>query len=151
MCYYRKIINLKLLSEVNKNNSKINRIIYSYISDIFHNKLSKSEIINKVSDSGYSEDELINKIISEYKLNITLDKIPDNIFKDFNVTSLSNYEKIIYEREKLTDKNKEKIIRCEYNNIVHLNNNYLSVLNPYKYNYFSPAIFEMIIKNKTDE
>lgn len=148
MPYYRKIINLKLLSEIHKNNrKKKNKIVYGYISDILHGEKTKNEILEKLLEEGYDEQKVLRTIKKIFHKSISLEPMPNNFFENFVVEDLTCYERIVLERERMNPQSKKNIIRCEYNNIVHLNNNYLSVLNPYKFNYFSPAIYELIFKN----
>ena len=55
-----------------------------------------------------------------------------------------DFEKTIKKREELPISRKNREIKEELNNIVHLNLAYATMLNPYKFNYFSKFIFNLI-------
>lgn len=139
LSYFRKIINLRILTENKKSIDCDYEIIYQYLSAILH-RTDKSAIIEELNEKGFTEDDIINKIND--KLNFNLEKIPNNILKDFDISELTNFEKIFYFRDEIQDES----IRDEFNNIIHMNSSYTISLNPYKFDYFSPYIYEKINK-----
>jgi len=144
MSYYRKIINLRILAEINKSNSKMDKLIYEYLSAILH-KTSKKEIKKQLKDKKITETSLKRSIYDKYKIKIKY--IPDNIMDGFNYNQLNNFEKIAFKREEARQnrKNKKKTyIEKEFDDIVHLNNNYFISLNPYKFDIFSEQIYKIL-------
>ncbi len=139
--YYRRIVNIKILSELKKFEGKDNNLIYKYISSILHQN-SKKTILEKISQESLTEKEIILKI--KQILGVNIDKIPDNYQNNICFDKWTNFEIAIAKRERIVD----KIIREELNNIVHLNDAYAISLNPYKYDYFSPYIYNIISENK---
>lgn len=139
LSYFRKIINLRILTENKKSIDCDYEIIYQYLSAILH-RTDKSAIIEELNEKGFTEDDIINKIND--KLNFNLEKIPNDILKDFDISELTNFEKIFYFRDEIQDES----IRGEFNNIIHMNSSYTISLNPYKFDYFSPYIYEKINK-----
>lgn len=161
LSYYRKIINIRILSEIDKNKSSKFKNIYNYCSAVLHN-IKREDIYNELNELNICEQDIINSILDNYHINI--ETIPNDYFKDFNISELSNFEKIYYYREvigkysfvyakilDLKDFQKEDIdlLKTEFDNIVHLNDRLFVSLNPYKFDYFSPIIFEIITNSKT--
>lgn len=146
LCYYRTIINLRILAELNKNSKEIDRITYSYLSAILHST-SKNEILQYLEDKNYSEERILTYIKEKY--NVNLIPIPDDIKQNFNYDELTNFEKIAYTREKLKKEREgsrkvKSFIEKEFDDIVHLNNRYFVSLNPYKFDIFSEHIYSYI-------
>ena len=139
LCYFRKIINLRILTEERKNNDSDYEIIYNYLSAIIHKK-EKKVILQELKDKGFEEKNIISKI--ESKLDIKIEEIPEDILFDFNISQLTDFEKIFYYRDDI----KDDIVKDEFNNIIHMNSSYTISLNPYKYNYFSPYVYNNINK-----
>ena len=137
LSYFRKIINLRMLAECKKNNDDENEIIYNYLSAILH-KNSKDTILKELKNKGYEEDYIISLIEDKFKIKI--ENIPDNILYDFKIDDLTDFEKIFYYRDNIHD----EVIRDEFNNIIHMNSSYAISLNPYKFNYFSPYVYNNI-------
>lgn len=137
LSYYRKIINIRILAELKKNTNKKIKDIYSYTSSILHCK-SKEEIYSLMEEHNISEDEVIKNI--EEIFEVSLEKIPDDYFKDFSVEELTNFEKVFYYREKINNKD----LASEFSNIIHLNERLFISLNPYKFDYFSPNVYKII-------
>lgn len=137
LSYYRKIINLRILAEIKNHIDVDYEIIYNYLSAILH-KEEKIIIIEKLKEKNCDEDKVLSMI--EGKFNIKLEKMPDDILEDFNVNELTNFEKIFYFRDDIND----ETIKDEFNNIIHMNSAYMITLNPYKYNYFSPYVYDII-------
>ena len=160
LSYYRKIINIRVLSEISKYRRGRYTKIYNYVSAIFHNCL-KDDIYNYLTKKGWSEEEILDDIKNIF--NINLESLPDNYFYNFNYKELSNYEKIYFCREllKRSSSNFDKlleelqltrkdlpILKTEFDSILHLNGSLFISLNPYKYDYFSPIVYSII--NRTD-
>lgn len=158
--YYRKIINIRILSEMDKNKSNKFKKIYLYSSAILHKK-NKEEIYEQLKQNDLKEDEIISSIYKEY--DIELEKIPENYFKDFDINELSNFEKIYYFRELIAQnanvyskifnigvlkKNDIDLLKTEFDNIVHFNDRLFISLNPYEFDYFSPMVYEIITNVK---
>lgn len=136
--------NLRLFYELRKIRGKYS-YAYSYLSAIIH-KTSYNEIVNKdIEEKALIQ---INKDLMEYNadFNLVYTKLdPDYIDKidDYNYTS---FEKVFRLRENYANKTgkKNKIIFDELSNIIHLNSSYTICLNPYKFNYFSKYVYELI-------
>lgn len=158
--YYRKIINIRILSEMDKNKSNKFKKIYLYSSAILHKK-NKEEIYEQLKQNDLKEDEIINSIYKEY--DIELEKIPENYFINFDINELSNFEKIYYFREliaqnanvyskilniKVLKKSDIDLLKTEFDNIVHFNDRLFISLNPYEFDYFSPMVYEIITNVK---
>ncbi len=145
LSYYRKIINLRILAELNKSNRKIDRLIYSYLSAILHNT-NRNEVLLQLHEENVNESEVLQYIVDKYK--ITLISIPDDIYFDFNYDHLTNFEKIAYQREqyrmKRGNKRVKSFIEKEFDDIIHLNDRYFISLNPYKFDVYSENIYEHI-------
>jgi len=144
MSYYRKIINLRILAEINKSNSKMDKLIYEYLSAILH-RTNKKEIKKQLKDKKTTETYLKRNIYDKYKIKIKY--IPDNIMDGFDYEYLTNFEKIAFKREEARQnrRNKKKTyIEKEFDDIVHLNNNYFISLNPYKFDIFSEQIYKIL-------
>lgn len=158
--YYRKIINIRILSEMDKNKSNKFKKIYLYSSAILHKK-NKEEIYEQLKQNDIKEDEIISSIYKEY--DIELEKIPENYFINFDINELSNFEKIYYFRELIAQnanvyskifnievlkKNDIDLLKTEFDNIVHFNDRLFISLNPYEFDYFSPMVYEIITNVK---
>lgn len=158
--YYRKIINIRILSEMDKNKSNKFKKIYLYSSAILHKK-NKEEIYEQLKQNDLKEDEIISSIYKKY--DIELEKIPENYFKNFDINELSNFEKIYYFRELIAQnanvyskifnievlkKNDIDLLKTEFDNIVHFNDRLFISLNPYEFDYFSPMVYEIITNVK---
>lgn len=146
LSYYRKIINLRILAELNKNSKKSDKLIYSYLSAILHNT-SKSEIIIQLTEENVDETEVLKLIDEKYK--IILPSVPDDIYIDFDYSQLTNFEKIAYKREEYRKKRGNKKVKTfiekEFDDIIHLNDRYFISLNPYKFDVYSENIYENIL------
>ena len=92
LSYYRKIINIRILSEIDKNKSSKFKNIYNYCSAVLHN-IKREDIYNELNELNICEQDIINSILDNYHINI--ETIPNDYFKDFNISELSNFEKII--------------------------------------------------------
>lgn len=135
MEYFRKIINLRLFYECNKSDDL--KDIYEYLSAIYH-KTSQKEIVDKLAEKGLSEESILDKIYQT--TNIKLSTIPMDEYANINTNALTLFEKILYYREE-----EKGDIRESFNNVVHMNESLNVCLNPYKFNYFSPYIYTILI------
>ena len=146
LSYYRKIINLRILAELNKSNRKNDQLIYSYLSAILHNT-NKTEILNQLAEETVNESKVLELIENKYK--IILSAIPDDIYYDFDYDKLTNFEKIAYKREeyrrKRGNKKVKNFIEKEFDDIIHLNNRYFVSLNPYKFDVYSESVYDNIL------
>lgn len=146
LSYYRKIINLRILAELNKSNKKQEQLIYSYLSAILHNT-NKDEILNQLAEKKVNESEVLILIKNNY--NIILPTIPNDIYFDFDYSDLTTFEKIAYKREEYRKKRGNKRIKTfiekEFDDIIHLNNRYFVSLNPYKFDVYSESIYDNIL------
>ncbi len=146
LSYYRKIINLRILSELYRKGNKKDKLIYSYLSAILHNT-SKVDVIAQLTQLNMNEEIIIGYIKEKY--GFCLEKIPDNVYEDFNYEELTNFEKIAYKREQYRIKREKKrgvksYIEKEFDDIIHLNTRYFISLNPYKFNIYSENIYDSI-------
>ena len=77
-----------------------------------------------------------------------IEKMPNNIYYDFDYNQLTNFEKIAYQREKYRIKRGNKRIKSflekEFDDIIHLNTRYFVSLNPYEFNVYSNNIYDNI-------
>lgn len=144
LSYYRKIINIRLLSELRKDANKKIKDIYSYTSAILHCK-PREEIYTLMEKENILEEEIIQNIKDIF--GIVLETIPNDYFSDFSVEELSNFEKVFYYREKINDKS----LDSEFSNIIHLNERLFISLNPYKFDYFSPNVYKLIDEYSNNE
>lgn len=135
MEYFRKIINLRLFYECSK--SYESKDVYEYLSAIYHKKPQK-EIKDKLIKKGLSEESIIDKIYHD--TNIRLSSVPLEEYSNIDINSLTLFEKILYYRDEEKGEIKES-----FNNVVHMNESLLVCLNPYKFNYFSPYIYKILI------
>ena len=131
MEYYRKVLNLRLYYECEK--SVQYKDEYEYLSAIYH-KNTHAEILSDLSKRGLTEESVISKINS--KTGILLPKVPNDDYFNINVDKLTLFEKVLYYRESKTGEIKE-----DFSSVVHMNESLQICLNPYKFNYFSPFIY----------
>ncbi len=133
MEYFRLIINLRLYYECIRNQDNEN--VYEYLSAIYH-RIPAEEIEKKLSANGLVESELLNEIYEQTK--IRLSSIPKDDYYNIDIRKLSMFEKILYYRDLVSD----TVIKNSYNNVVHMNESLQTCLNPYKFNYFSPFVYD---------
>lgn len=133
MEYFRLIINLRLYYECIRNQDNEN--VYQYLSAIYH-RTPVEEIEKYLLDNGLVESELLNEIYEQTK--IRLSSIPKDDYYNIDIKKLSMFEKILYYRDLVTD----IVVKNSYNNVVHMNESLQSCLNPYKFNYFSPFVYD---------
>ena len=90
--YYRKILNARLLLEINKNG---NELAYGYLSAIVHQE-NKTYILDLLNKKGKSEKEILQSI--KDKFDIEFSPLVDNYIDDFCYENLTMFEKAIYIR-----------------------------------------------------
>lgn len=135
MEYFRKIINLRLYYDCNKKSETAD--IYGYLSAIYH-KCQKEEIYKMLEEKNITEKEIIDKIYMDTGINIST--IPDGEYDDIDTNKLELFEKILYYRDST-----EGNMKQAYSNVVHMNESLHICLNPYKFNYFSPYVYDDVI------
>lgn len=138
---YQLCINLRLYYEFIKN-VRSNSLVYSYLSAILH-KTDKREIINLLATKGITENDILERISNEFGGKTFL-PLSDDYLNNINPDSYTNLEKIILARENLTSSKKDKVIKDELSNIIHMNSALAICLNPYKFNYFSKYVYDYI-------
>ena len=140
---YQLSVNLRLYYEFIKNTPS-NNVVYQYLSAIIH-KIKKEEITALLSAKGITEEDVLLKISREFDDRTYL-PLPDNYLDSIDVGSFTNLEKIVLAREGLSRSKKDKILKDELSNIIHMNSALAVCLDPYKFNYFSRFVFEHIEK-----
>ncbi|MEG1565951.1 MAG: hypothetical protein RRY22_05630 [Bacilli bacterium] len=136
--YYRKILNIRLLTELEKYRDDVQlKCVWEYTSAILH--FNNKETIDSILKERSLEEDAILELISR-NFDIEVKAVPDNYKKDINTSEWTNFEKAMFLRENT----KKPILKDELNNIAHLNDAYMISLNPYKYDYFSPYVYEQI-------
>lgn len=141
---YQTALNLRMFFESKKTLSE-NSLIYSYLSAIIH-KTDYNLIINFLNKKGKDEEYILNKIFE--KTSITYSKLENNYIDKIENFNLCLFEKIIKCRETINMKiKKNKILRDELSNVIHMNDAYLLCLNPYKFNYFSKYVYDYLLKH----
>lgn len=138
--YFRIIINLRLLAELSDTKSEE----YSYLSALLHNKNISEDI----------RDNAIKKILDfipiknndwKEKFKKDLETNMDNQNNhEVQLTDFSNFEKICYIREKITNQDERK----ELNNIIHFNEGLVHMLNPFIFDFQSEKSYEILKKHQ---
>ena len=135
--YYQKIINLRMIYE-----GKHNSHIYKYLSAILH-ATDKQEIDLLLENEGIIENELLEKIEETYK--IKLPQVYENYYKNIDTSKFSFFEKALFYREYMQHHdNINKQYKEELDNFIHLNSRLYICLNPYKYTFCSPKLYELV-------
>lgn len=140
--YFQKIINLRLLYEGNHKD-----IVYSYLSAIVH-RISPQNLQKELAEVDITEEEIFGMIKERYP-QLKLKDIPK--YKDSFSPDLSAYtllEKAFYFRELLDEK--EKWVKIELNDMVHINRSLKICLNPYKFNLCTRELY-FYIESKTND
>lgn len=137
---YIVAINLRLYYELEKAHGH-KRLIYTYLSAILHKTPYKAitEMLNKTKKT---EKEILEFIKSD--TGVLFGSLSSDYLKHIDEYEYCDFEKTIKKREELPQTKKNKEVKEELNNIVHLNLAYATMLNPYKFNYFSKHIYELI-------
>jgi wobble nucleotide-excising tRNase len=135
--YLSKIVNCRLLYEIECQNSGATNIQYGYLSAIIHGT-SVGDINAYLNKNTITEKEIIEEISK--KCCAELPAYTVNIIKESDITNLSNFEKIFYLRETITDKK----LKDEMSDLIHLNDKLAICLNPYKFDTFSPYLYDCI-------
>lgn len=136
--FYRKVLNLRLLAEINKyQNTLDNDIIYQFLSALLHKK-DKIEIKRLLNQKGTNIEEVIEKIIKVLKYDLV--NVPDDYMNVHDFSDFTLFEKAILKREELSN----SIEKDELDNLVHFNDALAVQINPYKFNLFSTYVFGII-------
>lgn len=155
LSYFRKIINLRIYIEaLGKNLNETNKLKYGYLSLIMHCRYyqTKQAVISKLEKQHKSEEEILNLIKKEFS--IELESLPENRFYDFDEEELTPFEKVVYKREKMNKnslkyKELNKYARDTLSDIVHLNNQTVYTLNPYKYVSYPQNVLDIISEKES--
>lgn len=127
--YYRAIINLRLLCEIDglkRSRAKTKHAAWSYTSAILHRK-DRDTILNELSKIDVTEEAILAMFKEKYDLSIP--PVPSN-YSDAVDSTYTTFEKIIIGREQ---RGVKKVDKCVLDDIVHLNSSLAICLNPYKY------------------
>lgn len=139
---YQTAINLRIFFELRK---KKNPLVYGYLSAIIH-KADYDTIQNEITNKGKTESDLVKIINNETGFSYTL--LANDYLSKINDFTYVDFEKIVKCRELLNSRSKrDKVIKDELNNIIHMNSAHAICLNPYKFNYFSKYVKNYIDKN----
>lgn len=134
---YRIAINLRLYFETKKGKYGD---VYGLLSAMMH-RTDYNEILTKVADNGWDLTEIINRINKEVGISFTgVNPKYNNISTD----KYTNFEKVIYFRESLKSSKKDRLLASEMSSIIHLNESYVTCLDPFKFDYFSKYIYDKI-------
>ena len=150
LSYFRKIINLRIYIEaLGKDLNETNKLIYGYLSLIMHHKYypTRQAVISNLEKQHKNEKEILNLIKKEFS--IELEPLPENRLYDFKEKELTPFEKVVYKREtmnknRLKYKELNKYARDTLSDIVHLNNQTVYTLNPYKYVSYPQNVLDII-------
>lgn len=137
---YIVALNLRLHYELEKTRGT-RSIVYSYLSAILH-KVPYETIIEKLKEKNKSEQDILN--IIQKDTDMSFRPLSNEYINRIDCFNYCDFEKTIKKREELPLSRKNREIKEELNNIVHLNLAYATMLNPYKFNYFSKFIFNLI-------
>lgn len=137
---YRVALNLRLFYEsIGKSKSNI---VYGYLSAIIH-KSGYDKIQEMLSYANKTESDILKVIKND--TDIVFSPLQGEYLDNISLESFSTFEKNIYCRELINTRvKKERVVKDELSNIVHLNSAYAICLNPYKFNYFSKYVYEFI-------
>lgn len=135
--YLSKVINCRLLLEIECQSQGQTTNEYGYLSAIIHGT-SAEDIEKLLNNENISEVDILSSI--ENSCGIVLPKIKEVTDEMLKIDDLSNYEKIFYLRENEHD----RIIKSEMSELIHLNDRLAICLNPYKFDTFSPYLYDRI-------
>lgn len=139
---YQTAINLRIFFELRKNK---NPLVYGYLSAIIH-KVDYAIIQAEITNKGKSESDLVNIINNETGFTYSL--LANDYLSKINNFTYLDFEKIVKCRELLNSRNKkDKLLKDELSNIIHMNSAHAICLNPYSFNYFSKYVKNYIDNN----
>lgn len=139
---YQTAINLRILFELRK---KKNQLVYAYLSAIIH-KVDYAIIQAEIANKGKCEKDLVNIINNETGFSYSL--LANDYLSKINEFNYLNFEKIVKCRELLNSRSKkDKVLKDELSNIIHMNSAHAICLNPYIFNYFSKYVKKYIDNN----
>lgn len=130
--YERKIINLRMYYELNKD---VTKNIYQYLSAILHG-ISVENLQAELSRKELDEEQIISKINSDTDIGLT-NYVSCNLNDVYN--EVSNFEKIFIKREVLTG-NEKKL--C--NDVVHFNYGLIHMINPFIYDFQVKDVYNLL-------
>lgn len=139
---YIVALNLRLYYELEKKHA-YKRLIYEYLSAILH-KTPYKTILEILDKKKKTEQEILEFIKKD--TGILFNPLSEDYLVHIEEYEYCAFEKTIKKRGELPKTKKNKEIKEELNNIVHLNLAYATMLNPYKFNYFSKHVYELISK-----
>lgn len=136
--FYRKVLNLRLIAEINKyQNTPDNEIIYHFLSALLHRK-DKGEIEKLLNERRTNTAEVIEKIKDVLKFDLV--RIPDNYTDIHDFDDFTLFERAILKREDISS----SIEKDELDNLVHFNDALAIQIDPYKFNLFSTYVFGIL-------
>lgn len=129
---YQTAINLRAWFELKKEK---NKVLYEYLSAIIH-QVEYTDIQFELAKAGKQEKDILDAI--NEKIGIQYSALSSNYKDSIESFNYLDFEKIYKCRELLKSrKKKDKVLKDELSNIIHMNSAYSICLNPYKYDYFS--------------
>lgn len=139
---YQTAINLRFFFELRK---KKKPLVYRYLSAIIH-KVDYANIQTKITNRKISESDLVNIINNETGFTYSL--LANDYLSKINSFTYLDFEKIVKCRELLNSRSKkDKVLKDELSNIIHMNSAQAICLNPYSFNYFSKYVKNYIDNN----
>ena len=110
-------------------------MLYEYLSAIIH-QVEYTDIQFELAKAGKQEKDILDAI--NEKIGIQYSALSSNYKDSIESFNYLDFEKIYKCRELLKSrKKKDKVLKDELSNIIHMNSAYSICLNPYKYDYFS--------------
>lgn len=101
---YQMTINMRLYYELNKAN-KYHKVEYGYLSGILH-RYDKELIVEKLKRDGKTEEDILNVIKEDF--NEEFNSLKCEYLLDIEIDKFSNFEEIIYAKERC-----KKVIKKE--------------------------------------
>lgn len=112
--------------------------------NIFYIYSPKVEIDNSLHNLGKSFSD-VQRVIQDKLDGLVVTEIDMNYADNINLSTWTNFEKILYLRETLNKKKKsEKKVFDEISNIIHLNDALQICLNPFEFNYYSKYVHDLL-------
>ena len=136
-----------VMKEVHKaSDIEENDIISVKLNEENSEEIDEIIMLGKVLAHEVEEKDLVNIINAETGL--SYDLLAIDYLSKINDYNYLDFEKIVKCRELLNSRSKkDKVIKDELSNIIHMNSAYTICLNPYKFNYFSKYVKEYIDNN----
>lgn len=142
--YWAKAINFRLLCDLKKSTLAD---AWGYSSMILH-RYSKQEILEKLSEKGTSEQDVLSLVKKECGLD--LPTIPDDYQSQTDSSELTDFERLIELRESLGPSESEQASMHVkmLNDLVHMNDAAAYCLDPYKYQLWAPELTTLISQSE---